>query len=118
MQKNYSSFDEGDIVVLELPFTDLIGRKLRPVLVLSSNELNNTSMDLIVGKISSSNQISEYETVIKQKDLERGKIKKTSYIHCHSIFTIEKHLVARKIGRVSGKKMDDVKSIIKKIFDV
>lgn len=36
MQKSFSSYKEGDVVILELPFTDLIGKKLRPVLVLSS----------------------------------------------------------------------------------
>ncbi|MEE8358602.1 MAG: type II toxin-antitoxin system PemK/MazF family toxin [Candidatus Hydrothermarchaeales archaeon] len=118
MPKNYSSFEEGDIVVLELPFTDLIGRKMRPVFVLSSKELNNASNDIIVAKISSSNQIRGYEAELKQRDLEDGRIKKTSYIHGHSIFTVEKHLIVKKIGRVNKKKLEDVKSIIKKALKI
>ncbi len=58
MQKNSSNFREGDIVILELPFTDLIGKKLRPVLVLSSEKLNEVSLDVIATKISSSQQVN------------------------------------------------------------
>ncbi len=36
MPKNSSKYEQGDIVVLELPFTDLLGSKLRLVLVLNA----------------------------------------------------------------------------------
>ena len=118
MQKIYSNFEPGDILVLELPFTDLLGRKLRPVAVISSGDLNRLSEDLIVSKISSSTFFPEYEVVIEQDDLAEGKLKKTSYIHCHSLFTVEKSLVFRKVGRLSGKKIDEVRRVLKKVFEV
>ncbi len=52
MPRNSSSFRQGEILLLELPFTDYLGKKLRPVLVASSNELNGISNDLIVLKIT------------------------------------------------------------------
>ncbi len=61
MQRSFSSYKEGDLAILELPFTDLIGKKLRPVLILSSEELNHISADLIVAKISSSQQLPDFE---------------------------------------------------------
>ncbi|ADB58734.1 type II toxin-antitoxin system PemK/MazF family toxin [Archaeoglobus profundus] len=118
MQKTSSNFREGDVVVLELPFTDLIGKKLRPVLVLSSEKLNKISRDLIVAKISSSKQLEDFEVELKPEDLEEGKLKKISYIHCHSIFTVEKNLVLKKVGRVKDRKLSEVKSIIKAIFNL
>ena len=118
MQKNSSNFREGDIVILELPFTDLIGRKLRPVLVLSSERLNEISRDLIVAKISSSQQLEDFEVVLKPEDLEEGKLKKISYIHCHSIFTVEKNLILKKVGRIKDEKLNEVKSIIKAVFNL
>ena len=118
MQKNFSSFREGDIVVLELPFTDLIGRKLRPVLVLSCEELNRVSADLIVAKISSSSHLPDFEVKITSDDLEEGKLKKTSYIHCHSIFTVEKTLIFRKVGKLKPEKIIEVKNVVKRVFDV
>ena len=69
MQKSFSSYKEGDVIILELPFTDLVGKKLRPVLVLSSEELNSISTDLIVAKISSSQQLPDFEIEITPKYL-------------------------------------------------
>jgi len=118
MQKISLNFREGDIVIMELPFTDLIGKKLRPVLVLSSEKLNIISRDLIVTKISSSQQLKDFEVKLKPEDLEEGKLKKVSYIHCHSIFTVEKNLIVKKVGRLKIEKLNKVKIIIKEIFNL
>jgi len=118
MQKTSLNFSKGDILILELPFTDLIGKKLRPVLVLSSRKLNEYSNDIIVAKISSSQRIPRYEVKLEQKDLEEGKIKKTSYIHCHSIFAVEKSLVLKKVGKVKKGIIDKINEKMKEIFEL
>ncbi len=118
MQKNSLSYEEGDIVILELPFTNMVGKKLRPVVVLSSSELNIVSADLIVAKISSSEHLPDFEVKITSSDIEEGKLKKTSYIHCHSIFTVEKNLILKKAGKLKPEKLIEVKNIIKKVFNI
>ena len=86
MPKTSSKYRQGDIVVLELPFTDLLGSKLRPVLVLNSIDLGN---DIIVAKITGSP--GKHRVPITQSDLAVGRLKKEpSYIDCSSIFTVEK----------------------------
>ncbi|WP_202318608.1 type II toxin-antitoxin system PemK/MazF family toxin [Archaeoglobus neptunius] len=118
MQKSSLSYKEGDIVILELPFTDLIGKKLRPVLVLSSENLNRISSDFIVAKISSSHHLPDFEVELTPRDLEEGKLKKTSYVHCHSIFTIERNLIIKKVGRLKQQKLFEVKNIIRRVFNL
>lgn len=73
MQKNSLNYKEGDVIVLELPFTDLIGKKLRPALILSSEKLNRIYADLIVAKIGSSRHLPDFEVEITSNDLEYGK---------------------------------------------
>jgi len=116
MQKNYLNFERGEIVILKLPFTDLIRKKLRPVLVINNKNLSNLSKDIIVLKISSQRQLHKYEVKIDKEDLESGKIKKASYIHCHSIFTVEKALIFAKAGKINPKKLEEVIKILNKIF--
>ena len=72
MLKNYLKFKLRDIVLLELPFTDLICSKLRPVLVILAEKLNDVSEDLIVLKISSRSHFLEFEVELNQIDLEEG----------------------------------------------
>ena len=96
----------------------MIGKKLRPVLVLSSEELNSMSADLIVAKISSFRHLPDFEVEITPNNLEYGKLKKTSYVHLHSIFTVEKNLVLKKVGRLKPEKVVEVKNVTKRVFNL
>ena len=97
MLKNSLRYKQGDIVVLELPFTDLLGSKLRPALVLNAVDLGD---DMIVAKITSSPGL--HRIPITQSDLAIGRLKREpSYIDCSSIFTVEKKLVVKIVGRLA-----------------
>ena len=114
MPKNFSRYKQGDIVVLELPFTDLLGSKLRSVLVLNAIDLGN---DIMVAKITSSPGL--HRVPITQSDLAIGRLKKEpSYIDCSSIFTVEKKLVIKVVGKLAEKALLEVKEELKSIFDL
>lgn len=91
MQRNTLRYEQGDVLVLKLPFTDLSGSKLRPVLVINSKDLQD---DIVVVKITGSP--GRYRIPLQQQDLSEGKLKKESYIDCTSIFTVEKALVVKR----------------------
>jgi mRNA interferase MazF len=111
-------FEQGDVVLLELPFTNYIGSKLRPVLVVSSNELNSLGDDLIVLKITSKTHFREFQVELTQEDLLEGKLKKKSYIDCSSVFTVEKSLVIKRIAKLTPEKLQEVKSTLKRTFAI
>jgi len=114
MRRSSSRYKQGDIVILELPFTDLLGSKLRPVLVLNAIDLGE---DVIVAKITSSS--GQHRVPITQSDLAFGHLKKEpSYIDCSSIFTAEKKLVIKAVGRLTEEAMFKVKEKLKRIFDL
>ncbi len=112
MPRSFSKYKQGDIVVLELPFTDLLGSKLRPVLVLNAVDLGE---DIIVAKITSSP--GPHRIPIMQSDLAAGRLKKEpSYIDCSSIFTVEKKLVVKVVGRLDEESLLKVKKELTIIF--
>ncbi len=112
MPKNSSKYKQGDIAVLELPFTDLLGSKLRPVLVLNAIDLGD---DMIVAKITSSP--GPHRMPITQSDLAIGRLKKEpSYIDCSSIFTVEKKLVVKIVGRLVKETLLKVKGELSNIL--
>jgi mRNA interferase MazF len=102
---------QGDIVALELPFTDLSGSKLRPALVLNAKDL---AEDVIVAKITGTP--GKYRVKIEQRDLLEGKLKKMSYVDVSSIFTIEKKLIKRRIGRLREEALGRVKEELRLLF--
>ena len=112
MLRNSSKYSQGDIVLLELPFTDLLGSKLRPVLVLNAIDLGD---DIIVAKITSS--FGSHRIPITQSDLAIGHLKREpSYIDCSSIFTVEKKLVIKAVGRLTPKALNKVKEELKRVL--
>jgi mRNA interferase MazF len=114
MPENSSKYNQGDIVILELPFTDLLGSKLRPVLVLNTIDLGD---DIIVAKITSSP--GPHRVPIMQSDLAAGRLKKEpSYIDCSSIFTVEKKLVVKVVGRLAEEALLKVKEELNRIFNL
>ncbi len=101
-------------MVLELPFTDLLGSKLRPVLVLNTIDLGE---DIIVAKITSSP--GRHRIAITQTDLAFGHLKKEpSYVDCSSIFTVEKKLIIKIIGKLKIEAMEKVKEKLRQIFSI
>lgn len=60
----------GEIVLAEFPYTDLKQNKLRPVIIMSSDELNERKEDIIVGFISSviSNKLLNTEYILEETD--------------------------------------------------
>jgi mRNA interferase MazF len=110
--RNYLNFEQRDIFVLELPFSDLSKSKLRPVLIVSNDDFNRQSNDVVVLKITGSNFGTEYEIKITNKSLEDGKLRKTSYVDSGFIMTIEKQIFLKKIGKLNLKTFDTIKELI------
>ncbi len=102
------NFEPRDIVALKLPFSDLTGSKLRPVLVISSEKFNKDSNDIIVLKITGSYFHTDWEIELTNEDLTAGKLKKTSYIDTGFIFTVEKSIIRNKIGVLSRPMRENV----------
>lgn len=45
--------DQGDIVLVPVPFTDLSSQKRRPVIVVSNNAYNRAALDVVVVAMTS-----------------------------------------------------------------
>jgi mRNA-degrading endonuclease toxin of MazEF toxin-antitoxin module len=94
---NYSKYNCGDIVVVQNPYSDLIGSKTRPVIVISPNWYNDKFNDVIVLKITSkeNNLLISYK--ITNKEIIESKLQKDSYIRIDKPTSIDKTLINYKI---------------------
>jgi mRNA interferase MazF len=116
VQKSSLNFKEGDIVVVDLPFSDLTGSKLRPVIVLSKENVNAFSSDIVVAKITGTELKSIPQLSLENSDLEEGKSKKKSYISLTSIYTVDKSLIASKIGRVKNSFLAKLSKALREVI--
>ena len=91
----------GDIILTPFPFTDLSSSKVRPALVLGTQDRGD---DITVCFISSiiQKRISEFDILIeqKEKDFKKTGLKIKSIIRTTKIATLDKAVVVGKIGEI------------------
>ncbi len=116
MPKNFSSFEQGDIVVADLLYSEQIGVKRRPAIVISNSQYNQRSEDLVLLKVSSKEAMTHYDVPLVQKDLVLGELEKESKIMADNPATVYKPLITKKIGKISDSKLAEVKQKVKKLY--
>ncbi len=118
LQKNFgvarkmisgTQYKQRDILLVPFPFSDLTETKQRPVLVLSKDIYNQSSEDIVTCGITSNLLEKKFAITITQKDLDEGFLIKTSNIRVDKLFTLEKSIVRKKIGKISQKTFEKVK---------
>ena len=102
-------FEQGNIVIVPFPFSDLSGSKQRPVLVLSKSDYNKNTDDIITCGITSNLKDSQHSVIIDNNHLVEGKIPIISRIKVDKLFTLEKSIVKKIIGKVNKQTFETVK---------
>jgi len=111
-----TSFEQREIALAPFPFTDLIDIKQRPVLILSTNEYNYKTEDIIVCGITSILKDKEYSILIDNKNLEAGMLPLKSRIKVDKIFTLQQSLIIKKLGKLDKETFEKVKEELNKLI--
>lgn len=104
--------NQGDIVLVPIPFSNLTSQKRRPVLILSNNEYNQRYQDIIAAAITSNVLEREYQTIITNDEIAEGELKVDSAIRADKIYTLSQSIVIKKFGRVHPEVLLNVKKQI------
>ena len=112
------STNRGDIVLAELPFSDLSGSKVRPALVVQSDANNRRLQDVIVALITKTKKHALTEPTQLLIDLATPEGLATNLLHtsavkCEHLVTIERSLIRRTIGQFSPAMMQQIDACLK-----
>lgn len=105
-------YKQGDILLVPIPFSDLSSSKRRPVLVLSNDEYNKLTEDVVVVAVTSNIVDRQYGIVIEDIDMEEGSLKAKSNVRADKIYTISKSIVVKRFGTI---KQNKIKQIVEKV---
>ena len=103
---------KGDIVLINFPFTDLTGSKLRPAVVLTDN-----SLDLTVSFITTQVGWQEPTDVILSPSIGNG-LRKQSLIRTGKIATLDKILAKGLLGKLDQSELIELNSKLKTLFQL
>lgn len=110
-------YKQGDIILIRMPFSDLTNSKQRPVLVISNDNYNSKTEDIVIAAITSKLGGFEHSVRIDTKDLTEGKLKVTSEIRADKIYTLSKSIVRRKFGQVNVEIIESVRKKINNLIN-
>ncbi len=108
--------EQRDLLLVPFPFSDQKGRKVRPVIVISNDEFNINSEDILVVGVTSNISRDKYTSNLTNKDLENGNLSVECSIKCENILKIDKEIIIRKIGKIRKDKLKMIKNIILEII--
>ncbi len=103
---------KGDIVLINFPFTDLSGSKLRPAVILA-----DTTLDFTVCFITTQIQWQE-STDVQLVPNSTNCIKKQSLIRTNKIATLDKSLAKGLLGKLTQTELSDLNSKLKILFQL
>ena len=98
-----TAFRRGEVVLVAFPFTDLATAKMRPALVVSSDDFNSQNLDLILVAITSQvpKKVSTTDHALLAEDQREAGLPKPSLVKVGKIVTLDQRLIRKKLGRIS-----------------
>jgi mRNA interferase MazF len=110
---------KGDIVLVPFPFTNLSQTKLRPAVVLWSD---NAGQDVTLCFVSSQNMetLKPEEFILDSNDSEflGTGLKVASKIKVARIATLERRLITSRLGQLGTNQIQQLKTILKQVFQL
>lgn len=112
-----TGYEKGDVVLVPFPFSDQSAIKKRPAVVISSNDYNRISQDIVIMAITSQTAKAFGAGECLLEDWRLAGLLKPSAIK-PAISTIEQSLVLRKLGNLSPKDRVSLEDALKKLLDI
>jgi mRNA interferase MazF len=111
--------NRGDVVLVDWPYTDLTGSKLRPAVVVQADFLNNLTDDTIFVKVTGSRfGIPGTEVEIDPAVESMSGVLKVSYASCKDLLTRDQALVHHTLGVVSNAVMQQIEDCLKTVLEL
>ncbi len=107
-------FNQGDIVLVTFPLTDLSSSKVRPAIVVSGIDLNNTD-DVILAAITTNIRNDDFSFLIENSHLTKP-MARQSEVRCHKLFTCHESIIQKAITTLSKTQVEKLIKIVKSCF--
>lgn len=104
--------EQGDIVLIPIPFTDLSSQKRRPVIIVSNDTYNHKTTDIVVVAMTSNPDPVDYSFTVTSSDLEKGALNRPGKVRVDKIYTLSQSIVVKTFGRVNVTTLDRIHKIL------
>jgi mRNA interferase MazF len=113
--------NRGDVVLVDCPYTDRTGSKVRPCVVVQNDRNNLRLDDTIVVPISRRTQVAEPTQLLILAASKEGKaagLLSDSSVRCENILSVDLSFVKRKIGTLTSDLVDKLDVCLRESLDL
>ncbi len=113
----------GEVVIVDFPYSDQTGHKVRPALVVQSDVWNQRLEDAILALITSSRHrrvgaSTQYFINISTTEGQHTGLRLHSVVQCENLITYDRSLILRVIGRLSASAMQQIDACLKAALSI
>ncbi len=105
--------EQGDILLIPIPFTDLSSQKRRPVIVISNNVYNQQTADIVVVAMTSNPVPVDFSFPITSSDLDKGALNHPGKVRVDKIYTLSQSIVVKTFGHVNESTLERIRQILR-----
>lgn len=111
----------GDIVLIHFPFTDLTSTKVRPALVISSENYNTNQEDVVFLLITSNtSRITQDDYLLDRNNPEFNNtgLKKESVFRVGKVQTLNKKILVSKLGFAGINTLKEIENRLRNLLQL
>jgi mRNA interferase MazF len=104
-------YQPGEVVLVAFPFTDRVGTKRRPALIL----LDTGDEDVMVARVTGQATQAGFDVALGE--WQQAGLRLPSVVRPHKVATIEKRLVVSRLGRLTEEDWARVRAKLHLLWD-
>lgn len=108
--------EQGDKLLIPVPFTDLSSRKQRPVIVISNSAYTRKTTDIVVVAMTSNPAPADYSFALTSADLARGKLNRPGKVRVDKVYTLSQAIVIKTFGRVKPTVLNRIRVLMQELL--
>src|SRR5580692_932747 len=111
--------NRGDVVELDWPFSDRMGSKTRPAVVVQADFLNGLIDDTVLVQITGTRHGIPGTEVEIDPAVETGsRLSRVSYVSCANVLTLDQTLILQTVGSLSDAVMRQIEACLKTVLEL
>ncbi|MBY0524775.1 MAG: type II toxin-antitoxin system PemK/MazF family toxin [Gemmataceae bacterium] len=110
--------NRGEVVLVDWPFSDRTGSKLRPAVVVQADLLNGLIDDTVLIAVTTKSRFAVTEVLLDPVVETYSGLTRRSYAVCNQISTLDQSLIHHLLGVLSGHAMVEIAVKIKKALEL
>lgn len=113
----------GDVVLVDYPFSEGGGSKVRPALVVLADTYNRKLSHTVVAMISSSSSRivgdpSQFVIELGSPELRQSGLWLRSVVMCENLITVRQSRILKSLGTLPKSAMDRIEACLKSAFEI